>query len=1854
MWGHLRSMFRGSASLDRILDCKLSRARRLCVEELEDRRLLSAGGNEQLTNLFGFESDTAVDPNNPLIVATSQFNQVLISQDGGRNFGAPITVNAPIASYLNNFGGDPTLSFDSQGNLYFGYLSNNGMPVNMNFTLAVFAAVINPQTGAILQNALIAAETNTTQNDKEWIATDHWAGSPFRDNAYMVWSQLGVNQILFSRTTDGGMNWSAPIQLDPGGQGFVWPSEVSVAPNGDVWVAWHTNTANTAGNLGGIVMRRSTDGGQTFGPLITPFPNGTADITDNAPPNPVMPGNQSWMQGAIQPRILLDPVRPNNVYIISVDDPDDNYAAGDPADIVMARSTDYGATWTRSTISHGPANTIQTMPSAAIDEDGNFSVMWYDSRNGVASVGPDQMTGNADDNLLLDLFATVSLDGGLTFSNDFQINEIPFDPDFGPPNDRFPPSQVFRIGEYNGHDADSGYAYVSWTANNGNNQDVSFDVFSALSAFPDPYEENDTIATATFLGSPSFYTLDGTIHPSDSAADVDYYRYVAHSTGKLVLELGFFHEAGNLDLQVQDQFGNTIASSMSTDDDEQIVIPVVAGQSYYIRVNGAGGNTNHYTLEIENFPAPFPSFIDLVAASDTGMMNNDDITSDTTPTFFIQADLADFQSMGITMLNQATIDPNNDGIATDATDDGAGVYVSLINLASGALVQGFANPVGPTGILWSFTVPLAAALTTGEWFVSSAVQIVDGQDTSAAPGTQRATGRAQLSDPFLLTIIEPGGDVADMVSADLIDASDTGMFNDDNVTSKMSPAFNGVAPVGSKVRLYANGELVGQTIAGSDTSDVGIGGVGGLGGAPNDGLGLWEITTEPLADGGYDITLEIEDAAGNVTVVNPIFNPNMPEIDIVIDTVEPNTPLLDLLDDTGRNDQDDITKDNTPNVSMTSTDPNVALAQLLFTDNLKFRIFDRFENNAEFLLYDSAADAAVDAVTTAGDMFTSLTFILETLPEQFFALFGGAVNPAVITVNAAGALADGVHQFKLEVEDRAGNISDDFLLPVTVDTIVPPVSFGLPAIASVIDGLAAASDSGVTTMPATYADRVTNDTTPTLWGRAEADSILRLYLDRNANGIIDLATDTFLGQTVALPYDGNDAYPDGYWEITSTLDLNELVGLPKDGLRRLLVTAEDVAGNPMPMDGIIDEGVDALQIFIDTQGPQITDVEVAGVPDYDLFDPKPSTNGFTPLVNSLTINVRDLPNRLDQVGVINDFLYEALKEDIAANPGNYLLIGDHVGIIPIESILVTNDPRTNGNPATATVVLNFFDPLPDDRYTFAISENLVDPAGNNLDGKSNAAEPQEDPTFPSGDGVPGGDFVARFTVDSRPEIGASIPQGIQIDINGNFIWDPANAQVGNDATNVDLAFELAAFEDGELIDGGLSPHDQVVVGRFTAQNAEVLSERLFDQLASYGNYNGVFRWLIDFDSDGVVFGNGDPDGVNDLIVNQGTLPGFNSTARAAAIPVAGDFDRNDANGDEIGLYYAGTWALDTNHDFILDRVFTGNLLGAPIVGDFDGDGNDDLAVFNNNQFFFDLSFNALVDTTATSSVDPIIWGFPGVTDRPVAADMDQDGIDDIGLWVPRNGPQPPQIIAEWYFLISGDFDPTPMNAVDDRLRITGEVNTLNHPYSPVPFGTDLFAEFGDEQALPIVGNFDPPVAAGAVVPNDQMVGDYNQDLTVDQADHDVWTATFGSTTNLDADGNGDGRINIADYVAWRDQLGQTSLVSASSASGSAASAEGLEAADEEESVPLPAGAVLSFTPISSMTAIKRSTPGQSLGTWSFTDDELLLLDAVWLDEDEDDWDLAIRQWTDDSTIDSDVGAESLDSAFASIGDEVAS
>jgi hypothetical protein len=65
--------------------------------------------------------------------------------------------------------------------------------------------------------------------------------------------------------------------------------------------------------------------------------------------------------------------------------------------------------------------------------------------------------------------------------------------------------------------------------------------------------------------------------------------------------------------------------------------------------------------------------------------------------------------------------------------------------------------------------------------------------------------------------------------------------------------------------------------------------------------------------------------------------------------------------------------------------------------------------------------------------------------------------------------------------------------------------------------------------------------------------------------------------------------------------------------------------------------------------------------------------------------------------------------------------------------------------------------------------------------------------------------------------------------------------------------------------------------------------------------------------------------------------------------------------------------------------------------------------------------------------------------------------------------------------------------------------------------------------------------------NSSSPGDYNVDFIVDQADYVLWRQNIGSTTQLAADGNGNGKVDAADYVVWRRNLEVPAATSSSMA-----------------------------------------------------------------------------------------------------------
>jgi hypothetical protein len=811
----------------------------------------AAAGPDIRPGLNGFEPTTAaVNPLSPNVIAIARGLQVVISTDFGVTFPTVFNATTAVPTYgtIATWGGcgDPALAFDSQGRLFFTYLLCGNDAGGTRVDISALVQQINPATGAGIGAPVELSGGALNFDDKEWLAADASLSSPFRDNLYVVWTRLdGPSQVLFSRSTNAGATWSAPTQLDAG-EGFVWPSHIAVAPNGDVYITYHSDTCGSA--TAPMFVLRDTNGGAQFaagaGFQKTSF---TAAVTCNVQSGGGTVANTDfWMQGANQGFVIPDPVRPGQIYVVANHDPEGDFTTGDGGDVVLARSIDNGLTWAVSTVSHGPVGTLQAFPSGAIDQTGALVVTWWDTRRGLT---------NAGGNLLLDQYATVSRDGGETFTFDFRISDVAFDPDLNAPcrfgtlatcggADAGP--NTLRIGEYNGTAAADGIGYAIWTGNQGinppsGNQASYFDAFSILAAFPDALEPNDAWdpGVASVLGANGSYANpDLTLH---SDTDEDFFKIDALASGKLYVSISYNGRLSDLDVQVRDKFNNPVATStagIDSNDLEAFVIPVVAGESYFVRVFAEPGQSppiNTYDLSIINTAAPAPFGLALAPGSDSGSSGGDNVTNVTLPTITLAVDL--------NPLTPLVFSPDN-GTATLA-DDLPGYKVEIYR--NGTAV-GRATPVaGQPGIfVFTFTTPLVEGVN----YLTARVVVVDPSDATGG-GILHAVGAGAESDALIVTLdtTAPGGGA--LGTLDLLASSDSGGVDDDDITTFSTPSFTiGVTSPGL-VRVYAARLPAGVPIQVAQFVVL----------SPN----VWQFTVSSLADGVYNLTATIEDGAGNVS-----------------------------------------------------------------------------------------------------------------------------------------------------------------------------------------------------------------------------------------------------------------------------------------------------------------------------------------------------------------------------------------------------------------------------------------------------------------------------------------------------------------------------------------------------------------------------------------------------------------------------------------------------------------------------------------------------------------------------------------------------------------------------------------------------------------------------------------------------------------------------------------------------------------------------------------------------------------------------------------------------------------------------
>ena len=122
-------------------------------------------------------------------------------------------------------------------------------------------------------------------------------------------------------------------------------------------------------------------------------------------------------------------------------------------------------------------------------------------------------------------------------------------------------------------------------------------------------------------------------------------------------------------------------------------------------------------------------------------------------------------------------------------------------------------------------------------------------------------------------------------------------------------------------------------------------------------------------------------------------------------------------------------------------------------------------------------------------------------------------------------------------------------------------------------------------------------------------------------------------------------------------------------------------------------------------------------------------------------------------------------------------------------------------------------------------------------------------------------------------------------------------------------------------------------------------------------------------------------------------------------------------------------------------------------------------------------------------------------------------------------------------------EPQPTNINEDFV-IGSDADPLENPpgvHVRVPEGaTHLFVGAGDVQWFDnsLTEDIDK-FGLNITLVTEPLAGDYNGNGTVDAADYVVWRNTRGSTTNLSADGNGNNVVDSGDYTAWRARFGQS-------------------------------------------------------------------------------------------------------------------
>lgn len=381
------------------------------------------------------EPNIAVNPENEneIVIGWRQFDNVFsnfrqagwsYTTDGGAMWTFPGKIEAGI------FRSDPVLDYDSAGNFYYNSLTIDNYN---NYVCKVFKSIDGGATWDL--------GTDAHGGDKQWMTIDRTRGAG-SGNIYAFWTYAYSSCLpgFFTRSTDEDQSYDScsPVDGDP-----FWGT-LAVGNNGELYIGG-------TDSLGNIIVTKSTnaqasDSAVTWSAPVQVNMDGFMGFSANVNP------------GGLMGQISIDVDRSNgtgkgNIYVLASLT---RISITDTGDVMFARSTDGGGTWSAPVRVNDDSSTDNTQwfGTMSVAPNGRIDAIWLDTRDASPGLG------------ISALYYSYSTDQGETWSKNERLSD-PFDPHIGYPDQP-------KMGDYFDMISDSIGAHLAWANTLNGEEDVYY------------------------------------------------------------------------------------------------------------------------------------------------------------------------------------------------------------------------------------------------------------------------------------------------------------------------------------------------------------------------------------------------------------------------------------------------------------------------------------------------------------------------------------------------------------------------------------------------------------------------------------------------------------------------------------------------------------------------------------------------------------------------------------------------------------------------------------------------------------------------------------------------------------------------------------------------------------------------------------------------------------------------------------------------------------------------------------------------------------------------------------------------------------------------------------------------------------------------------------------------------------------------------------------------------------------------------------------------------------------------------------------------------------------------------------